>query len=117
MAGAVPPAEGPISPVVAVMTAPSQDQPGAATVVLEGIVRSVPLESPVEVDATTSCREQPDAAMVVSEGAVQSVPSEAQVETTTATTSPAGLGVARVVSERVTGLAPPVDPPVALEAA
>ena len=80
-------------------------------------MRSVPLEAPIEVDVTTSCREQPDAAMVVPEGAVQSMPSEAQVETTTATTRPAGLGVAMVASEGVTGSAPPVDPPVALEAA
>ena len=36
---------------------------------------------------------------------------------TVATTSPAGLGVATVASEGVTGSAPPVDPPVALEAA
>ena len=70
MAGAAPPAEGPVSPVEVVAAAPSQDQPGAATVVPEGVVRSVPLEAPVEVDATTSCREQPDVAMVVSEGAV-----------------------------------------------
>ena len=34
-----------------------------------------------------------------------------------ATTSPAGLGVAMVASDGVTGSAPPVDPPVALEAA
>ena len=54
VAGAVPPAEGPVSPVVAVMTAPSLDQPGVATVVPEGVVRSMPLEAPVEVDATTS---------------------------------------------------------------
>ena len=77
MAGAVPPAEGPVSPVVVVMTAPSQDQPGVATVVPKSVVRSVPLEAPVEVDVTTSFWEQPDAAMVVSEGAMQSVPSEA----------------------------------------
>ena len=77
MAGVVPPTEGPVSPVVVVVTAPCQDQPGIATVVPEGVVRSVPLEAPVEVDVTTSCREQPDAAMVVSEGAVQSLPSEA----------------------------------------
>ena len=51
------------------------------------------------------------------EGVVQSVPSEALVETTAATTSPAGLGVAMVASEGVTGSAPPVDPPVALEVA
>ena len=39
------------------------------------------------------------------------------METTAATTSPAGLGVAMVASDGVTGSAPPVDPPVALEAA
>ena len=39
------------------------------------------------------------------------------METTAATTSPVGLGVATVASEGVTGSAPPVDPPVALEAA
>jgi len=77
--GAVPPTEGPVSPIVAVVTAPSQDQPSVATVVPEGVVWSMPLEAPVEVDVTTSCREQPDVAMVVSEGAVQSMPSEAQV--------------------------------------
>ena len=115
--GAVPPAECPVSPVVAVVIAPSQDQPGAATVVPEGVVRSVPLEAPMEVDATTSCREQPDTAMVVSKGVVQSVPSEAQVETTAATTSPVGLGVTTVASEGVTRSAPLVDPPVVLEAA
>ena len=36
--GAAPPAEGRVSPVEVVVTAPSQDQPGAATVVLEGAV-------------------------------------------------------------------------------
>ena len=36
--GAAPPAEGRVSPVEVVVTAPSQDQLGAATVVLEGIV-------------------------------------------------------------------------------
>ena len=83
----------------------------------ERVVRSAPLEAPVEVDVTASCQEQPDTTMVVSEGAVQSTPSEAQVETTAAMTSPAGLGVAMVASEGVTGSAPPVDPPVALEVA
>ena len=70
MAGAAPPAEGPVSPVVVVMTAPSQDQPGVATVVPESVVRSAPPEAPVEVDVTALCQEQLDAAMVVSEGAV-----------------------------------------------
>ena len=77
VAGAAPLAEGPVSPVVMVMTAPSQDQPGVATVVPESVVRSAPPEAPVEVDVTASCREQPDTAMVVSEGAMQSMPSEA----------------------------------------
>ena len=40
--GAAPPAEGRVSPVEVVMTTPSQDQPGVATVVLEGVVESAP---------------------------------------------------------------------------
>ena len=36
--GAVPLAEGPVLPGVVAMTVPSQDQPGVATVVLEGAV-------------------------------------------------------------------------------
>ena len=40
--GAAPPAKGRVSPVEVVVTAPSQDQPGAATVVLEGVVQSAP---------------------------------------------------------------------------
>ena len=39
------------------------------------------------------------------------------METTAATTSPTGLGVATVATKGVAGSAPPVDPPVALEAA
>ena len=39
------------------------------------------------------------------------------METTAATTSPVGLGVITVASEGVMGSAPPVDPPVAFEAA
>ena len=42
MAGATPPAEGPVSPVEGAVTAPSQEQPDAATVVSEGTVQSVP---------------------------------------------------------------------------
>ena len=37
------PAEGRILPVEAVVTMPSQDQPGAVVVALEGVVQSVPL--------------------------------------------------------------------------
>ena len=48
---------------------------------------------------------------------MRSMTLEAPVEVTVATTSPAGLGVTTVASEGVTGSAPPVDPPVALEAA
>ena len=43
MADVVQPAEGRIPPVEVVVTAPSQDQPGAVVVVLEGIVQSTPL--------------------------------------------------------------------------
>ena len=42
MADVVQPAEGRIPPVEVVMTALSEDQPGAAMVVLEGIVQSTP---------------------------------------------------------------------------
>ena len=42
MADVVQPAKGRIPPVEVVVTAPSQDQPGAAVVVLEGVVQSAP---------------------------------------------------------------------------
>ncbi|XP_066344308.1 uncharacterized protein [Miscanthus floridulus] len=42
MADVVQPAEGRIPPVEAVMTAPSQDQPGTAVVAHEGVVQSAP---------------------------------------------------------------------------
>ena len=54
---------------------------------------------------------------MVPEGAAQSAPLEAPVEMTAAMTSPARPGIAMVASEGVTELVPPVDPPVALEAA
>ena len=41
--GATPPAEGPMSPVVVVVIAPSLEQPEAATVVFEGAAQSLPL--------------------------------------------------------------------------
>ena len=77
MVGAAPPAEGRVSPVEVVVTAPSQDQLGAATVVLEGAVQSAPPGAPVGVAVTVPSQEQPDAATVVSEGVMQSVPSGA----------------------------------------
>ena len=40
--GAAPLAEGRVSLVEVVVTAPSQDQPGAATVVFKGVVQSAP---------------------------------------------------------------------------
>ena len=42
MADVVQPAEGRIPPVEVVVTAPSQDQPGAVVVALEGVVQSAP---------------------------------------------------------------------------
>ena len=45
MADVVQPAEGRIPPVEVVVTAPSQDQPGAAAAVLEDAVQSAPLEA------------------------------------------------------------------------
>ena len=50
--GAAPPTEGPISPVEVVITAQSQDQLGAATVVPESVVQSAPLEAQVGVAVT-----------------------------------------------------------------
>ena len=56
MADVEQPAEGRIPPVEAVVTAPSQDQPGAVVVALEGVVQSVPLgaqmDPPVALEAT-----------------------------------------------------------------
>ena len=49
------PAEGRIPPVEAVMTVPSQDQPGVVVVALEGVVQSVPpgaqMDPPVALEA------------------------------------------------------------------
>ena len=49
------PAEGRIPPVEAVVTAPSQDQPGAAAAVLEDVVQSAPpgtqVDPPVSLEA------------------------------------------------------------------
>ena len=42
MADVVQPAEGHIPPVEVVVTAPSQDQPGAVVVAPEGVVQSAP---------------------------------------------------------------------------
>ena len=49
MADVVQPAEGRIPPVEVVVTAPSQDQPGAAVVVLEGVVQSAPPGAQVDL--------------------------------------------------------------------
>ncbi|XP_066396119.1 uncharacterized protein [Miscanthus floridulus] len=55
VAGVVQPAEGRISPVEVAVTAPSQDQPGASTVALEGVVQSAPpgaqVDPPVALEA------------------------------------------------------------------
>jgi len=55
MADVEQPAEGRIPPVEAVVTAPSQDQPGAVVVALEGVVQSVPpgaqMDPPVAIEA------------------------------------------------------------------
>ena len=55
MADVVQPAEGRIPPVEVVVTAPSQDQSGAAVVALEGVVQSAPpgaqVDPPVTLEA------------------------------------------------------------------
>ena len=55
MADVVQPTEGRIPPVEVVVTAPSQDQLGAAVVVLEGVVQSAPpgdqVDPPVALEA------------------------------------------------------------------
>ncbi|XP_066330686.1 kelch repeat-containing protein At3g27220-like isoform X2 [Miscanthus floridulus] len=55
MVDVVQPAEGRIPPVEVVVTAPSQDQPGAAAVALEGVVQSAPpgaqVDPPVALEA------------------------------------------------------------------
>ena len=55
MVDVVQPAEGHKSPVEVVVTAPSQDQPNAAVVVLEGVVQSAPpgaqVDPPRELEA------------------------------------------------------------------
>ena len=48
MADVVQPAEGHIPPVEVVVTAPSQDQPGAVVVTSEGIMQSAPPEAQVD---------------------------------------------------------------------
>ena len=55
MADVVQPAEGHIPPMEVVMTAPSQDQPGAVVVAPEGVVQSAPpgaqVDPPVVLEA------------------------------------------------------------------
>jgi len=77
MVGVAPQAEGLASPVEVAMTAPSQEQPDAATVVSKGAVQSVPPKAPAEVTATATSPTGLDVATVASEGAAQSAPSAA----------------------------------------